>query len=199
MKVLKVIVAATMLFAAQKASAVVDVSAFGGYTILGPATVNLGLDTKISSGYYAGVDAGWSVLPFLKVGPRFEYLASGEGKVDLGTFFGTPWNYTESFSLMMFEGGASYSYEIPGSQFTVGGGAWLGYGMLTDSTTLNFLGTSTAAAGTASGFVSEIEGNASYKIVPTVSVCVDLGYRLASIAAVDLSGINIGGRVTFGF
>jgi hypothetical protein len=242
MKVLKVIVAATMLFAAQKASAIGDVSVFGGYTTVNMTTVNAALDlfnlsglmsaTKFGGGYYVGVDAGFSVMPFLKVGPRIELLSAGQAKLTdtNGLFMGPAGAYFAlDGSMILYEAGVSGSWELPVAGLSVGGGVWLGYGMANVSTSFNDTATTNTQGYGGSGFVSEIQGQVAYKIIPTISVGMDLGYRIASISQVtasadgtngssvksgdvlkdfvtglvpqdfDFSGINVGARVSFGF
>ena len=244
MKVLKVIVAATMLFAAQKASAIGDVSVFGGYTTVNMTAVNAlitGIDTlliagggtatstTLGGGLYAGVDAGFNVMPFLKVGPRIEYLSAGQAKLTATSPFFSG-SYTIDASMMMYEAGVSGSWDLPVSGLVVGGGVWLGYGMASVTNGNNPTGgTASTDAYSGSGFVSEVQGQIAYKFIPTISVGLDLGYRIASISQVtanadntnngvkagdvysdptlpikaavpfDYSGVNVGARVSFGF
>lgn len=253
MKVLKVIVAVTMLFAAQKASALMDVSAFGGYTTFNMSDVNKQLatykagiissglpsdatvaKTDISSGYYVGINAGFSVLPFLKVGPRIELLSAGQGKLALtGVGDSITRESTINSSMMLYEAGLSTSFDLPLTGLSVGGGVWWGYGMAGASVmdSMNFTGTAATDAFSGGAFTTEIQAQVAYKIIPMLSVGIDLGYRIASVSQMtanadntnsgvkkgdalyyylpageplaptvfDFSGINIGGKVSFGF
>jgi hypothetical protein len=210
--------------ASTQAHALVDVSAFGGYATLAMGDVNNTLDkfaasgaggksTDLTSGFYVGADAGISVLPFLKVGPRLKYIQAGEGKV---TFNNPTNNATIDANLMMYEVGVSADMGLPLTGLSVQGGLWGGYGMANASVTGGG-GPGGTQTGTGNAFVGEIAAQLRYKLVAGLSIGVDLGYTMANIATVngsngqpfisnggkadafDYSGLNAGGAVSWGF
>jgi hypothetical protein len=208
--------------ASTQAHALVDVSAFGGYATVSMkdvnnlvdnfATNNGGTATDMNSGFYVGADAGFTVMPFLKVGPRFKYIQSGQGKVS----FANPSNdATIDANLMMYELGVSADTSLPLTGLSLQGGIWGGYGMANAS--VNGGGGGGAQTGTGSSFVGEIAAQLRYKLVAGLSLGLDLGYAMADVSTVngsngqsllsngssavgfDFSGLNAGGAVSWNF
>jgi hypothetical protein len=200
--------------ASTQAHALVDVSGFGGYATVSMKDVNSamdnagGTDTHISSGYYVGADAGITLLPFLKVGPRIEYLQPQEGSVT--AIFG---NATIDTKLMMYDLGVSVDTGLPLTGLSIQGGIWGGYGV---STEVIHQG-SISADGAGTAFVGEIAAQLRYKLGAGLSVGVDLGYLMANVTTVngangqalitnngsavgfDFSGLHAGGALSWGF
>jgi hypothetical protein len=83
MKFTKIAALSCLLGLAGAASAsLLDLNVTGGYTTLDMADLNAWLpagSTKITSGTYVGADAGFSLLPFIKIGPRVEYISANQG------------------------------------------------------------------------------------------------------------------------
>jgi hypothetical protein len=232
MKALKAIALAGLMLAAQKASALVDISGFGGYTTLGMGDINKGLDNdvvvtngteaKMQSGFYVGADAGFTAMPFLKIGPRLEYVQANTGSV---TYSGG--KDAIDANLLLMEVGVTVDTSIPMSGFSVLGGVWGGYGLAGSKITLTSSGVSDSVLGNGSGFVGEVGAQLRYGLMAGLSIGLDLGYRLADITnmevsadnpamsaskgqpmvtnadgskgAFDYSGLNIGGAISFNF
>jgi hypothetical protein len=234
MKILKLAVIAALLLPAARALALMDLSAFGGYTTLGMGDVNSGLNsaaagnanvavTTVNSGFYVGGDAGFTVFPFLKVGPRLEYVQAGQGSLSSG---GTKVTYDAN--LMQYELGLSVDSSLPLTGLSVIGGVWGGYGVA--STQAAFSQYSDVNSGLGGGFVGEAAAQLRYKLFAGLSLGLDLGYRLANISnvnstktfydssfwnslsgqpyiknsngsqgSIDFSGMNIGGALSFDF
>jgi hypothetical protein len=201
MKSVKIVAAAASLALAMMASqakALVDLDAFGGYTTLGMSDVNGAINayatnngakaTTITNGFYAGAAVGISVLPFLKIGPRLEYVQGGEGQVSLGS------NTTKiDTALMSYELGLSADTSLPLTGLSLQGGIWGGYGMAGAELTSNQAsGTLTA---TGSGFVANIGAQLRYKLVAGLFIGVDLGYRIANITNMNDTNTDLGGVV----
>ncbi|HXC64517.1 MAG TPA: hypothetical protein VNZ67_09165, partial [bacterium] len=144
MKIARVTTLALALgLASTQAHAFVDVSAFGGYATTAMGDVNQTLDNfaksgaggksvDLTSGFYVGADAGFTVMPFLKVGPRLKYIQDGQGKV---TFNNPANNATIDADLMMYEVGVSANVDLPLTGLSLQGGLWGGYGMANASVT----------------------------------------------------------------
>jgi hypothetical protein len=211
MKVLKTIAAVALLLAARPASALVDVSAFGGFTTFNMQDVNQQLsqyaglletayglhleeNTRITGGYYAGVDGLFTIMPGLKVGPRLEYLAANTAMLKM--------NLTDEarFDVAMLLAEAGVSTELPLSKgFSLQLGLWLGYGLAYSSI-------STAQAGyfpkvnnlSGQDPLGEVTAKIQYQVSRLISVGLDLGLRVANVrhmfyTADDLnSGIKSG-------
>ena len=233
MKVLKVIGAALLLFSASQASALVDISGFGGYTTLGMGDLNKAVDNAVASGgstasqksqsgYYVGADAGFSTVPFLKIGPRLEFVQPGQASVT----YASGNKFTVDSDLLLMELGLTVDTSIPMSGLSVIGGIWGGYGLAGAKNTQTFAGLSNSALGNGGGFVGEAAAQLRYGLVAGLSLGLDLGYRLANITnmenstdspfgpkkgdpffknsngstgAFDYSGLNIGGALSFNF
>jgi len=214
-----------LMLAAASAQALVDLSAFGGYAGVGMSDVNDILTksasggsaaTLMNSGFYAGAQAGITLMPFLKIGPRFEYVQSGQGKVG---------NYTVDANLSSYELGISSDVSLPLVGLSVEGGVWGGYGMA--GTKLSNSLITDSSTGSGSGFVANVGAQLRYKLVAGLFIGVDLGYRMANIAnvnadktdsnygskagdpffkktdgsqaSVDFSGLNAGGTIGWNF
>jgi len=224
------LIAALVVPSLAKAS-FVDASLFGGYTILGMSDVNNDLElmanpgdtvTKFGGGYYAGLEAAFTVMPFLKIGPRVG-LVAGSGK-----YASTTITLNEDATLIPLEVGVSTDWAFPLTGVSIKGGLYAGYGMGTFKRTATgaFVGEESSSG---SGFVAEADVQARYSIIPLLSLGLDLGYRLAKIntmkvgsrtgafvgstkenlqtlgapinadMAVDFSGLNIGANLAFNF
>ena len=207
--------------ASSQAHALVDVSAFGGYATMAMGDVNGVIDsaagpgvttTKMTSGFYAGADAGITVMPFLKVGPRLKYLQAGEGKISNG---GTA---TIDANLMEYEVGVTADTSLPLTGLSVLGGLWVGYGMANATVNPGGLFPGSSQNGTGGGFVGELGAQVRYKLFMGLSLGVDLAYNMANIKTVnqsngqtllnntsggnagfDFSGLNAGGALSWDF
>ena len=128
------IAAMVMALAAAKAQALVDINAFGGYTTVGMGDVNdlithsaapNGKATLMNSGYYVGGQAGITTFPFLKIGPRIEFVQATQGKV---AYASGSSSFVDA-SLMSYELGLAFDTSLPLSGLSVEGGVWAGYGL----------------------------------------------------------------------
>jgi hypothetical protein len=200
--------------ASSQAHALVDVSAFGGYATVSMSDLNKGLDsatptnTHVSNGFYVGADAGITLLPFLKVGPRLEYLQPNEGSAT--GIFG---NATIDSKLMMYDLGLSADLSLPLTGLSLQGGIWGGYGVCNEAVNLN----GGVSDGSGTSFVGEIAAQLRYKLFMGLSLGADLGYLMANVATVngangqalftnngnrvgfDFSGLHAGGALSWGF
>ena len=194
---------------ASSAHALIDVNAFGGYATLGMGDINNAIDgfasansgsaTHINSGFYVGADGTISLLPFLSVGPRLEYLQAGEGKVTIGGNAATI-----DANLMKYELGVRAGTSLPLTGLSVSAGLWGGYGMASGKVDSSAVGGS-AQTGTGGAFVGELEASAKYKLVAGLSLGVDVGYRMASVSTIngsngqDLIQTNSGSNAAWDF
>lgn len=237
MKIVKLAAVAALLLPSASALALMDLSAFGGYTTLSMGDINNSLDqvktnnssvteTKIQNGFYVGADGGFTIFPFVKIGPRVEYVQANPGSLDLGSV-----TNTLNANLLMGEVGITVDSSIPLAGLSVIGGIWGGYGEANGALTSAGQGAANDGTtnGDAGGFVGEVAAQLRYKIVAGLSIGLDLGYRMADIANVDqtsttipnsalnngkplipqangttadsfdFSGVNIGGAISFDF
>ncbi len=229
-------IAALGLLSTQ-AHALMDLSAFGGYTTLTMTDLNDAITgtgptpagttiTKFGGGYFVGVDAAFTVMPMLKVGPRIEYAA---GSASVKSAGGSTQFDAGLTSLMV---GVSSDLGAPMTGLSIRGGLYGGYGMGSfkqSSTPTSGTGYTSASSG--NGIVAELNAEARYSIMPTIALGLDLGYRLAKITqmtldsespastpskvgkvlqvtkagaapsdlAFDFSGMNIGASLSFNF
>ena len=205
--------------ASSQAHALVDVSAFGGYAMVAMGDVNKAIDSygaggpthHADSGFYVGADAGITLMPFLKVGPRLKYIQANQGTV------GSPVAGTIDSNLMMYEVGVSADTSLPLTGLSVLGGVWGGYGMANAKAA----GGGNSTTGTGGAFVGEVGAQLRYKLFMGLSLGVDLAYTLANIQSVkdsngnsvittdgspsgpaggfDFSGLNAGGALSWDF
>ncbi|HXB97453.1 MAG TPA: hypothetical protein VNZ54_05325, partial [bacterium] len=195
-------------------------SGFGGYATVSMKDLNSALDqyaapgtaaTHTTSGFYVGADAGITVLPFLKIGPRLEYLQPSQASVT--TIFGTA---NINSKLLMYELGVTADTSLPLTGLSVLGGIWGGYGVA--NATLGTGGSNAVQDGTGTSFVGEVAAQLRYKMFMGLSLGVDLGYLMANVATVngadgkpmitnqsggavgfDFSGLHAGGALSWDF
>lgn len=161
-------------------------------------------DTKFKDGFYISADAGISLLPFLKISPRVAYIQATQAKIGTSTL---------DASLVPMELGLTADVGAPGTGISIRAGLWGGYGMGMLKTEGSSVSNNLYQGG---AFTGEILGSARYKFLPFLSLNLEAGYRLAKIdkmqdgagkslntgskdIAVDFSGMNLGGGVTFSF
>lgn len=222
MKIARVLMLGLALgLASTQAHALVDVSAFGGYATVAMGDINNAINnsgggtttTDITNGFYVGADAGITLMPFLKIGPRLEYLQPGEGSVAFGGA-----KATIDTSLMMYDLGVTADFSLPLSGLSVQGGLWGGYGMANATVNPGGLFPGGTQTGTGSGFVGELAAQARYKLPMGLFLGADLGYLMANVTNMnksngqalvttnagaeanwDYSGLHAGGAVGWNF
>lgn len=211
---------ALSLFAAVPASAFFEANVAGGYTTLAMGELNDLIakaspanNTQIKSGFYVTADAGITLLPFLKLSPRVGLIAGSQGKTT-----GLLSETTIDTMLFPMELGLAADISIPLSGLSARAGVWGGVGMATLATGTKTAGVLTNSAYySGNGFTAEALAALRYSIVPFLSLSLEAGYRLANIskvadsngkdlkknatdaAAIDFSGANVGGGLTFSF
>ncbi|MES2201695.1 MAG: outer membrane beta-barrel protein [candidate division FCPU426 bacterium] len=228
----KIIVLMGLLALGRQAEAIIGASAFGGYTTLSMASVNSEFSksekddkdnnettalTPFGSAYYVGAEAGLSLAPFLKAGPRVEYI-HGSASYSHTPLLGTANKTTYDAELVPVLLGLSADVALPGTGITLKGGVYGGYGMATLRSTNTNGSTTTNSTSTGANFMGEIAAQVLLRLIPSVHLGLDLGYRMADIAEMkdtktdtthknsngdnlhfDYSGFNIGAAATLLF
>jgi len=207
MKISKIAALGCLLGLSGAASAsLLDLNVTGGYTTLDMADLNAKLpagSTKIDGGYYVGADAGFSLMPFIKIGPRVEYISASQGSIKMPLY-----QETIEPTLTSAELGLSTDWSLPLTGLGISGGVWGGYGWM--ATKLTIPG---ATANLSSGnAVGEALVRLKYSIFSPLSVELEGGYRVAKMTNLsidkgsaigypdfDFSGMNLGGGLNLNF
>lgn len=210
-KTLALVAALSGLAAAAPAADLFKVAVDGGYTTLNMADVNDALakaanSTPIKSGWFIGAEAGMSLMPFLELGPRVEYLSSNKYEVKNGAGDVQDSGVASLTSLMV---GANVKIDLPLTGLGLGIGAFGGYGMA-NATSDGPASSPKATKMTGGAFVGELEAKLGYKIFPLTSFDLMAGMRLANVGKLkddagkdtvvfDYTGLNLGAGLTIGF
>lgn len=208
MKISRILLFLALCLPALKASAsFFDVSGFGGYTTLAMGDVNTDLKnyasakgysyTAVQNGYYVGADALLTLFPFVKFGPRIEYVQGSTGSI---TGAGVSDNL--SSDLLLYELGLSTQLDLPLTGLSLKAGVFAGYGEAGTelSTGGSAYGQAFSEYGLGGGFVGEAVVDVNYALFMGLSCGLDLGYRYAPINNDDVSslsgssgsGVNVG-------
>ncbi len=211
--------AAVLSLAAAPAHAFFEANIAGGYTSLAMGDLNDALSkgtvssSKVQNGFYVSADAGVSLLPFIKLVPRVVYIQAGQGLQDNGAFGKS----TVESNLVPLELGLATDISVPLSGLSARAGVWGGYGMATSAvSTKSGTGVVTGNLYQGSAFTAEALAALRYSIVPFFSLSLEAGYRMANVTslsdtggkawkngakdmALDFSGMNLGGGLTFSF
>jgi hypothetical protein len=209
--------------AAPAHASFIEANVAAGYTTLAMEDLNTALKgtnslshTPINSGFYLSGDVGVSVLPFLKFGPRVAFISAVQGQ---NSHAGTPNNSASTVDahLVPMELGLSADLGAPLTGISLRAGLWGGYGLANVAvSTKNSNGVVTGNLYQGGGFTAELLAAVRYSILPTLSLSLETGYRMANIAKVsdganelkknatdalpiDFSGVNFGGGVSFSF
>ncbi len=177
-----------------------NISLSGGYTTLIMAKVNefvqsiqnsaggWGTVTNLNSGYYAALDANFTVLPSLTIGPRIEFVNAMAGEYNFSGYVPTfgQLSFTDSFgaSLIPILLGISYSTYFP--HISVKYAVYGGYGFAAAYNNASFF---MPASGqlteniplSGSGLVGEILVSGDYSFARFFSIGLNLGFRMANI------------------
>jgi hypothetical protein len=206
----KIILSTALLALAGAAHAdLIKVAVNGGYTTVTMAEANASIDkakasgatvTGLNSGWFVAGEAGISLMPFLEIGPRVEYLKTNTG--DITTPSGKT---TFDGNLTSYMLGVNTGMDLPLTGLGFNAGVYGGYGMAA-------INSNVAAAGSTGGaFVGEIQAKLKYSIFPLVSIDLLGGLRFANMGKMkdsagkdttdgaDFSGLNAGGGLTVGF
>jgi hypothetical protein len=207
MKSTKIAALGCLLGLAGAASAsLLDVNFAGGYTTVGMADLNAKMpagSTKIDGGYYVGGDAGFSLMPFIKIGPRVEYISASQG-----TMNGPLHQTTIQPTLTSAELGLSTDWSLPLTGLGISGGVWGGYGWMKAE-----LAAPGYSANLSSGnFTGEALVRLKYNIFSPLSVELEGGYRMAKMTSLsidkgsalgypdfDFSGMSLGAGLNLNF
>lgn len=153
--------------------------------LLGAATSK----SDVKSGTIIGLDAGYEISPGISVGTRLSQLTPVQGKVTW-TVPGAQRAITADSSLTSVMLGASY--DVASGEISVPVGLYAGLGMASGKTSMK---DTTTAGGllaaydvnySGSGIVIDLSAAPEYKVSKSVSLGVNLGYRLAKIAELKL-------------
>lgn len=218
-RTLSLALAAVLSLAAVPAHAFFEANLAGGYTTLAPSSLNDQISgtgssavTPINSGGYVALDAGISLLPFLKIDPRVSAVFAGQGKSTFGTTA-----YTVDGNIVPLELGVSADLGAPMTGISIRAGAWAGYGMATVTVGSDNGGVKGSTLYQGSAFTAELLGAARYSLAPFLSLSLEAGYRLANVTELtevggkawknskndnvgfDFSGANLGGGLVFSF
>lgn len=166
-------------------------------------------NTKFGSAYFVAAEAGISLLPFIEIGPRIEYLQATPMEY-LAEGTGTFQALKVDANLTSFMLGATTGLDLPltGLGFQVAGYAGHGYAVASSTYASTF--SKSANQFTGGGFVAELEAKLKYSIIPLLSFDLVGGMRFASVGVLndggkptvqsyDFSGINAGAGLTLGF
>jgi opacity protein-like surface antigen len=220
---------------ASSAKALIDANVFGGFATVAMGDVNNAIDkgdaanksagysdvtsSKFGNGYYVGADLGISMLPFLKIGPRVEYVQAQASQGYTASGLKITNDITAALAPMML--GLSVDAGLPLTGLSLKGGVYGGYGI---AKTLSTYKSGSAVIGTTAsggGFVTEVVGEARFglPIIPFFSIGLDLAYRMANMAEMkddvtgtvykkpgssdslpyDYSGLDVGATLNFNF
>jgi hypothetical protein len=167
-------------------------------------------NNKLGSAYFVAAEAGLSLLPFIEIGPRIEYLqatpleylAEGTGSLD---------SVNMDATLTSFMLGATTGMDLPltGLGFQVAAYAGHGYAVV-KATSAGSGGYRFGSQFTGGGFVAQLEAKLKYSLLPLLSFDLVGGMRFASVGVLDdggkptvqsydFSGINAGAGLTLGF
>jgi hypothetical protein len=208
MKIAKIAALGCLLGLSGAATAsMLDLNVTGGYTTLDMADLNAKLpagSTKINSGYYVGADAGFSLMPFLKIGPRVEYLSANQG-----TLKNPLYQETIQPTLTSAELGLSTDWSLPLTGLGISGGVWGGYGWMKTELSIPGQPSANLSSGNVTG---EALVRLKYSIFSPLSVELEGGYRVAKMTELsidkgsalgypdfDFSGMNLGAGLNLNF
>lgn len=142
--------------------------------------------TNLGNGFIVGLDAGYSPIPGLSIGPRVEYLGgSGDIKASI-TGGSAEIDYNASMIPVLV--GATYLAPISDA-FSLGGGVYLGYGFGMASEKISSSGSFGSQNDTANydggSFAADINIDAKYKFSDVFNLGIKLGYRVANVAQME--------------
>jgi hypothetical protein len=195
----------------EAAKTPMSIGLWGGYTTVGMADANKGLTevqdmlvgfgvpkddvkvTKVSGGLAVGLEGSYAVAAglgaagdSLAVGLRAGMLMPGTGEV-LYEKGSSKVDMKLTASAIPVELGVRYAYPV-NEQVSVGGGLFAGLGMVTMTEAQKNVGTpfdiDTSDDFAASVFAMDIMASAGYKVMPAVTIGLDLGYRMLTAAKV---------------
>lgn len=183
----------------------IDLNVFGGYTTLSMGKVNDAINRQydalfsplfpitkskidLGNGFIVGLDAGYSPIPGLSIGPRVEFLGgSGDLKAAGG---GMTEEIDFNASMIPILIGAAYTIPLSGA-FSIGGGIYLGYGLGYASEKFALTGQPTETVNADGGsFAGDINIDAKYKISDMFNLGIKLGYRLADVSEMKATADN---------
>lgn len=211
MKLLK-IGALVLALSASKAEALVDLNVFGGYATFKMASMNQTLNdtsknligygfsssstTPYAGGWMAGADAAFSLMPFLKIGPRVELLQPSQAKVT-GESGGGKVTFSQDLSLFTAMLGVSFDQSLPLTGLALRVGAFGGYGSATGNLKLDssVTGINSETAGlSGNGIVGEFVAGIRYDITGPLDLALEGSYRTAQLASMnaDKTTSNLG-------
>jgi len=166
-------------------------------------------NNKFGSAYFVAAEAGISLLPFIEVGPRIEflkatpleYLAEGSGSFQALNIDATLTSFMPGFT-------TGLDLPLTGLGFQVAG--YAGHGYAVANSTYASTTSKSAQQFTGGGFVSQLQAKLKYSLLPLVSFDLMAGMRFAAVGVLsdgskpstqswDFSGINAGGGLTVGF
>lgn len=153
----------------------------------------------VSSGLSVGLGLGYALSQALELGLDLDYFLVGAQSKSSGTGSETTIDY--NFNLLWLGPQARYTFaRAAGGKLAWSAGLGLGYGMLMSG----YEGKSTSP-GSGSTFKGTLSGGglgfklgagAQWAFSPGFSLGLDLGYRILSVAKVDVSGSSTSGGTT---
>jgi hypothetical protein len=222
----KILLASLLALSTAAHADLIKVAVNGGYATIDMKDVNAVVDdfkknddaisrpvkrsNKFGPAFFVAGEAGISLLPFIEVGPRIEYLQATPLEY-LSEGAGTFQALNVDASLTSFMLGVTTGLDLPltGLGFQVAGYAGHGYAVA-KSTYSSTTSSKTNTQYTGGGFVSELQAKLKYSLIPLLSFDLVGGMRFASVGVLsdgknnstqswDFSGINAGGGLTLGF
>jgi hypothetical protein len=180
------------------------ITPFGGYTTVNAGKINDDLTDfyntqvntgaqgknliKSNSGYYTGLDLGYSFLPGLSAGVRLEYVGMLDSYTQGYAYDEPTYEYIGlryQGSIVPVMAGVSYLFNIPNIPLSVGADAYAGYGfarLMKEETSTFALPDDYDYAQFSNGvFVADLAGKIGYTIAPGFILNASVGYRLANV------------------
>lgn len=222
---------ALLAIASLAGAAVTDLSLSAGYSTLNMSDFNASdeLDaqallrsgatsasvTKLSDGIYVALDVPFEINPGYYFGPRIEWIKASQVTAK-AVFLGNQYQATNDLSLFPVQFGFSADLGLSDA-FSLRGGIYGGYGFAKASVKVDNAGAQSSNSASGGGVLGELNAELRWRIIPQLSLGLDLGYRMAVIAAMmddgsgrtwvksgsksavplDFSGLNAGISLTW--
>ena len=161
-------------------------------------TVSFASTTHVSDGLFACLDTGYTFIPGLSAGARFEYLSTLTTQMKINTtgFVTTTAATAEiSASLIPVMAGVSYMYTLPNLPLSIGAEVYAGYGFAnlsvnTDMQT-GYLAATTVESFDGGCFVFDSTFKINYIFSQLFSAGLNIGYRTANVTKLKYTQVGI--------
>jgi hypothetical protein len=213
-----------IIFSVAPVFAGFELGVSGGYTLVSMKNLNSNIDTvynkaisdptvlfaskqHVTDGLFGCLDAGYSFIPGLSAGARFEYLCTLDAQMKVNTtgFLTTTAATADiSASLIPVMAGVSYTYSLPGLPLSIGAEVYAGYGFAdlsinTDMET-GYLAGTTVESFDGGCFVFDSAFKINYIFNQLFSAGLNIGYRTANVTKLKYTqvGINLPNYADYG-